>query len=351
MFSPAVISGQSLEKKIGRMVMVGFRGMEVTPDNPLLNDVKKYRVGGVVLFDYDVQLKKAERNVRSPEQLRKLTAQLRRLGGKRLLIAIDQEGGRVNRLKPAYGFPPSISADSLGKINHLDSTAAYAGRIAATLRANGINLNLAPVVDLNLNPQNPAIGKLGRSFGPGAPEVTRHAAAFIEAHRKYRVLTALKHFPGHGSAWNDSHLGLADVSATWRPEELQPYRRLIGGGQADVIMTAHVFQAGLDSVYPATLSRRVITGLLREELGFGGVVISDDMQMQAIASFYGFEEALRLAIDAGVDILLFGNNLAYDPGVADRAAVTIKKLVKEGKISRKRINQSYRRIKKLQRRL
>jgi beta-N-acetylhexosaminidase len=223
-------------------------------------------------------------------------------------------------------------------------TYAQAAALAATLAAAGINHNLAPVVDLNSNPQNPVIGALGRSFSAAPRVVVAQARAFISAHHAQGVTTTLKHFPGHGSSAADSHLGLVDVSATWQPDELEPYRVLIGEGLADAIMTAHVFNTQLDAVYPATLSPRIITGILREELGYAGVVITDDLNMGAITQAYGFDQAAVLAVQAGADILAYGNNLVYDPDVAAKAIGALRGAVARGELTVARIEASYRRV-------
>lgn len=165
-------------------------------------------------------------------------------------------------------------------------------RLAATLADLGIGLNMAPVVDLCSNPDNPVIAKYERCFSADPNQVSAQAAAYIDAHHQLGVLTTLKHFPGHGSSRSDSHQGFTDITTTWSETELIPYRCLIAGGRVDAIMTAHVFNARLDDCYPATLSKNVITGLLRGELGFDGVVISDDMQMGAIVDHFGFETAI-----------------------------------------------------------
>jgi beta-N-acetylhexosaminidase len=219
--------------------------------------------------------------------------------------------------------------------------------MAGQLARLGINLNLAPVVDLNVNPTNPIIGRLERSFSENPEEVIQHAERFIEAHHKQGVLCTLKHFPGHGSSVEDSHLGLVDVSSTWTPKELKPYQELIKKGMADAIMTAHVFNKHLDPDYPSTLSRRIITGILREKLNYDGVVISDDMQMGAISKIYGLETAISRAVEAGVDILAFANNSTFDSGIAGKAAGIIKKLVVSKKINLSRIEESSKRIAKL----
>jgi beta-N-acetylhexosaminidase len=307
----------------------------------------------VVLFDYDVASKKFERNIKSPEQLRRLNAQLQAAARIPLFIAIDQEGGRVNRLKPGYGFPGSITADSLGKINNLDTTANRAGIIARTLRTAGINLNFAPDVDLDICPvpDSSIIHRSRRSYGADPAKVFAHAQAFVRAHRREKVLTALKHFPGHGSAMGDTHGGFVDVTKVWQRTELEPFRRLIAAGDCDMVMTAHIFNATLDPQYPATLSGNILTNILRKEYGYEGLIISDDMQMGAIAKNFGLEKAIEQAVNAGVDILLFGNNLNYDADIAEKAFSTLKKLVTEGKISKKRIRESYKRIRKLKKSL
>lgn len=339
-----------LEEKIGQMLMVGFRGLTADNGSAIAASIADQHIGGVVLFDYDVPTSRAVRNIKSPEQLRQLSRQLQRRAKRPLLIAVDQEGGMVSRLKAKYGFPPTVSARYLGKLNNIDSTRYYARRMAQALHDAGINTNLAPVVDLNINPDNPVIGALERSFSADPEIVTRHARAFIEAFHAAGILTTLKHFPGHGSSRKDSHKGLVDVTDTWQRRELIPYRRLIDSGHADLIMTAHIYNARLDTV-SATLSENVITGMLRDSLGFDGVVISDDLQMGAIRNHYDLKETIRMAIQAGVDMLCFANNSVYDEKIAVKAQRIIHELIDEGAISRERIDRSYRRIMELKERI
>jgi len=352
-FANAAFSQKSLDRQIGQMILVGFRGMEASADSQIVRDIRRFHIGGVVLFDYDVKWKKFHRNVQSPEQLRRLTRQLQTASRTPLFIAIDQEGGRVNRLKTNYGFPPTISADSLGKINRLDSTTARAATIARTLRQAGINLNFAPDVDLDICPipDSSIIHRSRRSFGASPDHVTVHARAFVQAHRRERVLTSLKHFPGHGSAMSDTHAGFVNVTDVWKPAELEPFRRLIESKDCDMVMTAHIFNQWLDPLHPATLSQDVLVKILRDEYRYDGVIISDDMQMGAIANNFGLERAMDLAVNSGVDILLFGSNLDYDPKIAETAFFTLKKLVQEGKVSKKRIREANRRIRALKGRM
>jgi beta-N-acetylhexosaminidase len=338
---------EKLATQIGQMLMIGFRGLHVDENSPIVRDIRLDRVGGVILFDYDVALKSFQRNIQSPNQLKKLTCRLQAARRTPLLIAVDQEGGKVARLKEKDGFPPSMSQDELGKIGDPELTQRFAARTAATLAGMGINLNLAPVVDVNINTDNPVIGRLGRSFSSDPRVVARQAAAVIAAHREYNVLTAVKHFPGHGSSTQDSHHGFTDVTDTWTKKELIPYIRLFDSPGVDLVMTAHVFNAKLDPKWPATLSSKTLDTLLRRKMGFDGVCISDDMQMGAIRDNYSLETALERTILAGVDIIIFGNNLVYEPDIAERAIQIIRSLVREGCIPVSRIRQSYERIMEL----
>ena len=340
-----------LDVKIGQMIMVGFRGLTVSDDHPVVQDIRKRHIGGVILFDYDVPTRTYGRNIASAKQLKTLTSSMQRQAAIPLFIAVDQEGGRIGRLKEKNGFPPTVSQKQLGTEDNLKKTGLQAEVTAKTLAALGINVNFVPVVDLDRNPDNPIIGKLERSLSPDPAVVTRHAMAVIDAHRRYSVLTAPKHFPGHGSAAGDTHEGLVDVTGRWSAVELEPFRNLIRQGKVDMIMTAHIFNGKLDPVWPATLSRNTLTGILRQEMGFDGVVISDDLQMKAIASRYGLETAIGQAILAGVDILLFANNSVYEEDIAARAITMIRALVEKGDIPRERIDASYRRIMKLKERL
>jgi beta-N-acetylhexosaminidase len=350
---PAVSTGNppevDLDVKIGQMILAGFRNDKLKDKNPIVADIHERYLGGVVLFDYDVASQKYKRNIRSPRQLQELDADLLAASPvSPLLIGVDQEGGRVNRLKPAYGFPASYSEQTLGTLNDLDFTHQCAETTAQTLKWMDINLNLAPVVDLNINPDNPIIGHYERSFSANPNIVTAHSLEVIKAHHEHGVLTTLKHFPGHGSSTGDSHQGFVDVTDTWSEIELEPFRNIIRDGMCDVVMTAHIFNAHLDPAYPATLSEPTITGLLREQLGWDGVVITDDMGMGAITQYYGFETAIERAVKAGADILAYANNSSvFDSTIPARAVAVIRRLVESGAISESRIDQSYRRIMRL----
>jgi len=334
----------SLSIKIGQMLLIGFRGSTIGSASAIEADITERHIGGVVLFDYDVPAHSPSRNIINPQQLASLTLELQKRSKIPLLIAIDQEGGKVNRLKQARGFPASVSAEYLGKVNNPDSTTAAAAQTAHTLNTMHIGMNLAPVADLNTNPDNPVIGRLGRSFSSDPSVVISNLNWIILAYHNDGIIATLKHFPGHGSSATDTHLDFTDITESWSEHELEPYRALIASGYHDAIMTAHVFNGKLDPLYPATLSKKTLTDLLRGKLGFRGVIVSDDMQMKAIADRYGLETAIQLAIEAGVDLLLFGNNTSYDPAIASKATEIIRSLLQKNIITAERIEQSYKRI-------
>ncbi len=341
------ITTPTLDEKIGQMLMIGFRGTNLTEDNHIYNDIKNLHIGGVVLYDYDLfSGGKITRNIEKPEQGKQLCRTIQDLSNTKLLISIDQEGGKVNRLKTTYGFPKvGVSAQYLGTLNNLDSTHHYAQLTAELLADLGINFNYAPVVDLNINPKSPAIGNIERSYSADANVVTKQATTVLNVYKNYGIIGCLKHFPGHGSAATDSHLGITDITKTWNEIELKPYENLIQQNKVEMIMTAHVYNENMDTL-PATLSKKVMTDILRKQLQWDGIIISDDMHMGAIVQHYGLEVAIEKAINAGVDILMFSNNSRdfYDAKAAQKAVATIKKLLKEGKITEAQIDHSYEKI-------
>lgn len=349
-------SDSVLRREAAQMLMVGFRGDKIDAQSDAARYVRDLHVGGIILFDIDLTVdgprKIGTRNVTSKEQLTKLTADLQSFADEPLLIAADQEGGMVCRMKPQYGYKPTVNALYLGSLDNRDTTMYYAKQIAQEVAESGVNLNLAPVLDIHRE-DSPHVGHFKRSFSTDADVITRNAGWMIDAHHDYGVLCAVKHFPGHGSAMGDSHLGMVDVTTTWDASELEPFRNLISQGKVDVVMTAHIYNNNIDSGFPATLSRKTITDLLRGEMGFNGVVMTDDLYMEAILSQYTVPEALALAINAGADLLLAGNNI--DTGFeADRPfklVDIIVDLVKTGRVPYERIHESSNRIHQLKNKL
>ena len=334
-----------LKKMIGSMLIVGFDEENISKKSDIFRYIKEYDLGGVILFDRFYSDRKRVKNIRNPKQLKELSSKLQAVSDKHLIIALDQEGGRVERMKKAYGFGATPSAAEIGIKDDPDFAKKVYGSLAKELHRNGINCDFAPVVDLGINPDNKVIYKLGRSFGKSPEKVVKYAGIFIDELKKEGVISVLKHFPGHGSSLADSHKGFVDISDTWSSDELIPYERLIKEKRADIIMTAHVFNRHLDPKYPATLSYRINTDLLRKKMGYEGVIVSDDMQMNAISKEFSLKESVTLAINSGVDILLFGNQLAFQD--VDELIDIIYKEVKRGNIELSRIVESNRRVAKL----
>lgn len=349
----AIPSDSVLRRYAAQMLMVGFRGNTANPESDAARYVRDLKVGSIILFDIDLTgtATIGSRNITSREQLAQLTEQLRSYADYPLLVAADQEGGRVQRLKPPYGFEPIPAAEHMGQVDNADTTRHYGALIASQLSSSGVNVDLGPVLDI-YHPDCPAIGKLHRSYGD-ASSVIRHAGITMDELRRQHVLNAVKHFPGHGSATVDSHWGLVDVTATWTPAELEPFRRLIKKGKVDMVMMAHLYNGNIDPDYPATLSQKTITGMLRKQLGFDGVVVTDDMYMEGIINKYSIDNAIVLAINAGADMLCVGNNIntGFEAERPFRLVDMIVRAVHQGRIPWGRLVESHKRIEKLYKKL
>jgi beta-N-acetylhexosaminidase len=326
----------SLRAMIGQMILIGFPGTRPQDEWParIVKLIEEGRIGGVVLYDY---------NIVSPRQLKALNAAFNAAGGAlRPFICIDQEGGSVQRLSRAKGF---VGLPGAARISTLDLDKAYEldASAARELADLGFNVNFGPVVDVNVNPANPVIGRLGRSFGADPEKVVAYASQFIDAHEQSGVLTVAKHFPGHGSALTDPHARIVDISKTWRPSELIPYQALIGGGFIDMVMVGHLIAPAFsdNGDVPASLSRRAIEEQLRGNLHFDGLVVTDDLDMAAIRHRYPVEEAAVMAIAAGADLVIANDP---DPGMSDRIIAAVSQAVAEGRIERAQIETAYRLI-------
>lgn len=342
----------NLRHKIGQMLIVGFSGCDIDQHSPVVKWLQTDGLGGVLLFDFDMPNQCFGKNLKSREQIKQLTTQLNfyadnvQSDGEKLplFIAIDYEGGAVDRLKKIDGCMATMTASAQAQLAD-EALNVEAMKMAETLKNLGFNLNFSPVVDLHLNDKQGIIGKLERSFSANPDEVIRVARHIVNAFSHHGIVCSYKHFPGHGSAIGDTHEGFVDVTEHYHANELKPYSTLLNDQSIPdaMVMTAHVINRHLDnSGLPATLSYPIITGLLRQEMGFDGVVVSDDLQMQAISHHYSLNEALQLTINAGADMLIFGNQLGSITAteVIDR----IEQLVKSGEIALSRIEQAYQRI-------
>lgn len=350
--TPELLNGM-----VAQMLMIGFREAKVDAETPIVKYIEGGYVANVILFDVDVSAPTfPARNIRSPKQISSLIASLQQAARQQsalrhdVWIAVDQEGGMVQRLNLANGFAQKYpSAKELGAME-VSASWRTARAMGDELHSYGFDLNFAPVADLDIDENSPAIGAKQRSFGRNPEAVFKRIQAFGNGLADSGVIPCLKHFPGHGSATHDTHAGFTDVTATWTPAELEPYKKAIAADWPGAIMTAHVFNKELDDTFPASLSHAVTTGLLRKQLGWEGVVITDDLHMGAVAKQYSLRDTICLAINAGADILVFSNNsrdIPYDPDLAPKAHGIILDLIAEGKISGERIAESWKRIRNL----
>ena len=276
-----------------------------------------------------------------------------------LLVALDQEGGRVQRLRPKQGFSDYQTAKQVRASMSRDEAYNYYLELAGELHRLGFNLNLAPSVDLDLG--SPAISKHERSYSPDPGQVTDYCQSFIKAHRQRRVLSCIKHFPGHGSALEDSHQALTDITRHWTKKELEPFRRLIERNEADFVMTAHLMHQSYDAEKPATLSQEILKPLLRESLGYDGPILSDDLHMGAILEYSSCPQDILLsAIRAEVDVLCLGDNpgaaagakaLPRESNLALKTHERILDLIDRGDLRENHIEKSWLRIKSRKARL
>jgi beta-N-acetylhexosaminidase len=320
-----------LRKKLGQMFMIGIQGEALVPDEQLI--IEQCGFGGFILFD---------RNCREPKQILSLCRELWVTGTELSpFIGIDQEGGRVHRLPPPFThFPP---AAALGRTGSAELAYKVGSATARELSAVGINLNFAPVLDVHSNPGNPVIGD--RSLSSEPEEVIRLGGEIVRGLREGGIIPCGKHFPGHGDTDKDSHLDLPMVEksvAELKSVELPPFVHVCGQG-IETLMTAHVVYRALDPEFPATLSEKIVTGMLRQDFGYDGVVFSDDMEMKAISADYRNEEAAERAVRAGVDILLYCHELPS----AVRALEFICAEAEKQPAVRARVEESFRRITRL----
>jgi beta-N-acetylhexosaminidase len=336
-----------LRNKLAQLFIVGFEGTEWSTQSALHKFIQQFGLGGVILFDYNMTTKNHDKNIISPEQVRALNHEIQRANPNDLplYIAIDYEGGSVNRLKSEKGFPLTIAADMFAELSNQEAE-LWARQMAGTLKDLGFNLNFAPVVDVNVNIDNPILGKLGRCFSANPKEVIRCAKIVAEALLKHKIQCSYKHFPGHGSSRADSHLGFVDVTDTWQSLELEPYKELLQHQNLwGMVMTAHVINRVLDpSGVPATLSKPILTGLLRNHLKFDGIIISDDLQMKAISDAYGLEEALVMSLNAGADMFIIGNQLSDSPQDIFECILALERQVNLGNISMMRVDEACNRV-------
>ena len=323
-----ILSRMSQTEKIGQMVFISLPGTEV--DDEARYAMQQFHYGGIVLFD---------RNFESKEQVKNFVMDAQSGCGEKvpLFVAIDEEGGLVSRGKEVIPAPPSAEA-----VGHEDKAFAQklAGEVAHDLKSIGVNVNFAPVADLGLGRE--------RSYSKSPYEVLKFVEATVEGYRAGGIISTLKHFPGIGKGVVDSHQEISSIEATehqLRKEDLVPFREILNGTEKGknmdyMIMVGHFRYPAFDAENPASLSKAIITGLLRKEMGYEGLIITDDLGMGAIIKNYSFGGAAVKAVQAGADLVL----VCHDYGHAEEAYMGIYEAVKAGEISEKRLDESVRRI-------
>jgi len=332
---------KNLKQLLHKMLIVGFDGQDISNNNKLITAIKN-GLGGVILFDHYINDKEKAKNIQSPDQVKKLNESLQSISDNPLIICIDQEGGKVARLREEKGFKETSSAKSIASLPTDEATKEY-NDLASQLQNLGVNCNFAPLVDLGVNKDSKIIYGLDRAYSDDGEIVVKYGEIFMDALTNHNIINVLKHFPGHGSAKGDSHEGFVDISNTWQKKELFPYKKLLH--KTNMIMSAHVFNSQLDEEYPSTLSYNTNTKFLREQLGYDGVLVTDDLQMLAIKEHYSKEKAIELAINSGADMIMYCNQLGSDE--IDETIEIMMELVTSGKISMERILEANRRIDKL----
>ncbi len=328
------INEMTLDEKIGQMVIVGFDGYTI--DDSVRAMIQDYHVSGFILYG---------RNVESSSQLLELINSLKRENAKNnkfpLFISVDEEGGRISRMPGEFKNLPSNR--TIGQVNKEDLSYEVGRIIAEKIRIFGFNMNFAPVLDIDSNPKNPVIGD--RSFGPDEKIVSKLGVQTMKGLQSGGVIPVVKHFPGHGDTSVDSHIGLPSVNSDFErlmSFELIPFKEAIING-ADVVMTAHILLPEIDSRNPASLSEKLIADILRKQLKFDGVVVTDDITMGAISKIYSLGEAALKSVLAGTDIILISHE--YDNMISVLDA--LRDAADSGILSQDRIDESLYRILKL----
>ncbi len=338
---PISAHAATLEQMAGQMIVVGFQGDDASDPavEKLRDELTAGRLGGVMLLKI---------NVKSLDAVAEMNATFRAASPDLLpFLTLDQEGGAVERLTKDVGFKEIPNAAAIASANSPEEAEAIYADMATAIAALGFTVNFGPVADVNLNANNQVIAKFGRAFSDDPAVVARYDAAFIEAHHAAGLLTSLKHFPGHGSSTADSHEGFVDITQTWQPSELDPYKALMAENLVDMVMVGHLYHADYADAgeqTPSSLSPQWVTGVLRDELGYDGVVISDDLEMGAIRDHFTLEQTVTMAVRAGMDVLLFSNTANYRASLGQEILDILLAEAEADPAFAARIEESYERI-------
>ncbi len=323
----------SLDAKIGQMIVAGISGTTLTKNTKKL--INHYKIGGIILY---------RGNMQTPNQTVKLTNKIKAENSDNhlpILLGVDQEGGKISKLPGGLNEIPA--SGKIGDRNNPDYSYKIGSYLGNMVKSFGFNLNFAPVLDVNSNPANPVIGE--RSFGDDPKVVSNLGIQTMKGIQSQGIISVIKHFPGHGDTSVDSHLELPTVNKTLselKNLELIPFKKAINNG-ADVVMAAHILLPQIDSEYPSSMSQQIISGLLRQQLNFSGVIITDDMTMKAITNNYDIGNAAVQSVKSGSDMIM----VAHDFNKVVTVINALKEAVEQGEITEERINKSVSRIMKL----
>ncbi|WP_421792583.1 glycoside hydrolase family 3 N-terminal domain-containing protein [Hyphobacterium sp.] len=330
----------TLREKAARMLMLGFIGDNTDTDGAQIvaDHLRESRIGGVLFLRH---------NVRSREGVEGMTSLFSSISPN-AWMAVDQEGGAVQRLSSDLGYTAIPRAFVVSEENTIEEARALYAAAAAEFRAAGFNLNLAPVADFQ-DDENGVIGRWGRGYGADGVRIADYAGAFIEAFEAAGAACSIKHFPGHGTSSGDSHYGFVDITQTWSEAELAPFERLIETDHAHLIMGGHLTHEGLDPAGdPVTFSTPILGDLLRWRMGYTGALITDDLDMGAIRENYDQRTAVIRSIQAGNDIVMMSNSAAPDPELPQRFADWVEEAVAAGELTEAQIDLSMARLDQLE---
>jgi beta-N-acetylhexosaminidase len=320
-------SVEDAKKALGQMFIVGFSGLELSNDTAAF--LSQANIGGVILFAH---------NYETPAGVAELINQVQECRTESpLWISVDQEGGKVQRFKKGFTIIPP--AATVGAIDSPKLAFELAEMMARELKAVGVNLNFCPVADIQTNPNNPVIGS--RAYGTTEDQVSKIVTGIVRGHLIAGVQPCVKHFPGHGDSSVDTHFALAKVDTpleVLREREFRPFMKAVKSRCA-MIMTSHVVVTSIDRDFPATLSKKILTDVLRGELRYSRIIVTDDMEMKAVTDHFGAEDAPRLAIEAGCDLLIYRSEAG-----ARHAYASVLKALEDGKLSPKLVLESVARL-------
>ncbi len=340
---PLRVFAADVDEMTGQMIITGFVGNSVKSKGfkNILNKVEKGEIGGVIFF---------EDNIKNKEEFLKMTGALKNSKAKyKPFISIDMEGGMVQRMNENNGFKNYKSAKEISKLTESEAYEEYFD-MAKTLSDMNINLNFAPCTDLAVN-KDSIIEQKERSYSSDPKIVVKYAKQFIDAHYNNKIITSIKHFPGHGSPTGDTHSGFVDSTSTYTDDELYPYLELSNLNPMQTVMVSHLYNKNIDDTYPASLSYQTIEKFLRIQTDFKGVIITDDLDMGAIRKNYELYEIVSLAINAGENILLFSDRTDTDRNLAKKINLAIKSGLIDGTILPENIVNSYNKIVELKKSL